>query len=87
MMPRYYPYVRWDMKKTITYDVNGKVVESLVHHFENGVWMYRCDVVEALKKDLEDMFDKCMEVTPDMLKTNIFQRIIRAIVRIFAPML
>lgn len=60
---------------------------SLVHHFENGVWMYRCDVVEALKKDMEDMFDKCIEVTPDMLKTNIFQRIIRAIVRIFAPML
>ncbi len=60
---------------------------SLVHHFENGVWMYRCDAVDALKKDMEDMFDKCIEITLDMLKTNIFQRIIRAIVRIFAPML
>lgn len=60
---------------------------SLVHHFENGVWMYQCDAVRALKADIEDMFGKCIEVTPDMLKTNIVQRFIRAVVRIFAPML
>ena len=60
---------------------------SLVHHFENGVWMYQCDAVKALKADIEDMFGKCIEVTSDMLKTNIIQRFIRAVVRIFAPML
>lgn len=60
---------------------------SLVHHFENGVWMYQCDAVKALKADIEDMFGKCIEVTMDMLKTNIIQRFIRAVVRIFAPML
>ena len=31
-MPRYYSYVRWDMKKTITYDVNGKVVEKQIYY-------------------------------------------------------
>ena len=61
---------------------------SLVHHFENGVWMYNCGAINDLKNnDIEDTFEKSIEVTPDMLKTNLIQRIIRAIVRIFAPML
>ncbi len=60
---------------------------SLVHHFENGVWMYRCDAVKTLKADMEDTFTKSIEVTPNMLKTNLLQRFICAVVRIFAPML
>ncbi len=60
---------------------------SLVHHFENGVWMYGCGSIGDLKKDMEETLQKCIEVTPDMLKTNLLQRFIRAVVRIFAPML
>ena len=60
---------------------------SLVHHFENGVWMYKCETVGTLKSDIEATFEKSIKVTPDMLKTNLIQRIIRAVVRIFAPML
>lgn len=60
---------------------------SLVHHFENGVWMYHCDSIKVLKADIEDTLYKSIEVTPDMLKTNLLQRFIRAVVRIFAPML
>ena len=60
---------------------------SLVHHFENGVWMYDCESIKNLKTDMEDTLSKSIEVTPDMLKTNLLQRFIRAVVRIFAPML
>ena len=60
---------------------------SLVHHFENGVWMYQCDAVKLLKTDIEDTLTKCIEVTSNMLKTTLLQRFIRAVVRIFAPML
>lgn len=60
---------------------------SLVHHFENGVWMYRCESIDALKADVEATLEKSIRVTPDMLKTNLLQRFIRAVVRIFAPML
>ncbi|MBQ7779432.1 MAG: cardiolipin synthase [Clostridia bacterium] len=60
---------------------------SLVHHFENGCWMYGCESIGELKKDMEETMRKCIEVTPDMLKTNLLQRFIRAVVRIFAPML
>ena len=60
---------------------------SLVHHFENGVWLYNCSAIKDLKKDITDTLTKSIEVTPNMLKTNIFNRIFRALVRIFAPML
>jgi cardiolipin synthase len=60
---------------------------SLVHHFENGVWMYDCESIWNLKTDMENTFSKSIEVTPEMLKTNLPKRFIRAVVRIFAPML
>ena len=60
---------------------------SLVHHFENGVWMYRCDSIKDLKADIEATMAKSIEVTPDMLKTGLLTRFIRSVVRIFAPML
>ena len=60
---------------------------SLVHHFENGVWMYGCEAVGKIKADMEETLQKCIEVTPEMLKTNLPTRFIRAVVRIFAPML
>ena len=60
---------------------------SLVHHFENGVWMYGCESIKDLKADIEDILNKSIEVTNDMLKTNLLQRFSRAVVRIFAPML
>ena len=49
--------------------------------------MYRCDAVHDLKRDMEDTLEKCILVTPEMLKTNLLQRFICAVVRIFAPML
>ena len=60
---------------------------SLVHHFENGVWMYRCDSIKDLKADIEATMAKSIEITPDMLKTGLLTRFIRSVVRIFAPML
>ena len=60
---------------------------SLVHHFENGVWMYRCRAITDMKKDIDKTLDVSLEITHDMLKTGPFTRFIRALVRIFAPML
>jgi len=60
---------------------------SLVHHFENGVWLYNCDSIKDLKKDIVDTIDKSIEINPKMLKTNLFNRFFRSVVRIFAPML
>ncbi len=60
---------------------------SLVHHFENGVWMYRCDSINDIKNDIQETIAKSIEVTPDMLKMGFITRFIRSMVRIFAPML
>ena len=60
---------------------------SLVHHFENGVWMYRCASIADLKADIEDTLRKCIPVTANTLKTNLLQRFICAVVRVLAPML
>ena len=61
--------------------------EVVDQHFENGVWMYRCDSIKDMKKDIEETMAKSIEVTPDMLKAGLFTRFIRSVVRIFAPML
>ena len=60
---------------------------SLVHHFENGVWMYRCSSIAEIRKDMEDTLQKSIFITEQMVKTNFLRRALRAIVRIFAPLL
>lgn len=60
---------------------------SLVHHFENGVWMYDCQSIKDLKADIEETLSMSIEVTDKMLKTSLLKRFIRAVVRIFAPLL
>ena len=51
------------------------------------MWMYQCDSIKDLKKGIEETMAKSIEVTPDMLKTGLFTRFVRSVVRIFAPML
>lgn len=73
-----------------TYAMIGTInldYRSLVHHFENGVWMYRCDAIAELKSDIDATLEKSIEITPDMLKKGVLTRLVRSVVRIFAPML
>ncbi len=60
---------------------------SLVHHFEDGVWMYGTDTVADIKRDVDDIISKSIEIKSEMLKTGFFTRLIRAMVKVFSPML
>ncbi len=60
---------------------------SLVHHFENGVWIYKCNVIDDIKADIIDTISKSEKIENDTLKDTLPKRFIRAIVRIFSPML
>ena len=60
---------------------------SLVHHFENGVWMHRCEAVKHIRADFEDTFPKCIPMTKENTKWSLPQRFIRAVLKIFAPLL
>ena len=60
---------------------------SLVHHFENGVWMYKTDCLKDIKEDMLDTMEKSIYINPENIKVNLAKRFIRSIVRIFAPLL
>ena len=60
---------------------------SLVHHFENGVWLYRAACIQDLAKDLERTLEQCIPVDEALIKVTPLQRIFRAFIRIFAPLM
>lgn len=60
---------------------------SLVHHFENGVWMYRCSCIQDIKADFFDTLDKSIHITDEMIRWTLPQRFLRAVMKVFAPML
>ena len=60
---------------------------SLVHHFENGVWLYRCECLTELKSDMGRTFAEAIEVQRSDLKAGLLQRIFVALIRIVAPLL
>ena len=60
---------------------------SLVHHFENGVWMYKTKCIESIKEDFNNTLSNSIYVKPESIKTNLFKRFVRSVVRIFAPLL
>ena len=80
-------------KMYVSDDVYGMIgtinldYRSLVHHFENGVWLYKSSAVMDMKNDILKTLDKCIEISESDLKDTLTKRFIRALVKIFAPML
>lgn len=60
---------------------------SLVHHFENAVWLYDSPCILDIKKDVEKTLEKCIYVEKSSIKLSPIKRLIRAILRLFAPLM
>ena len=60
---------------------------SLVHHFENGVWIYDSECLMDIKQDIQQTIKKSQQIILGSQKPKLIQRFIRSIVRIFAPLL
>ena len=60
---------------------------SLVHHFENGVLMYKTDIIKDIKADFDETLKKCIKVTEDVNKIGVFRKLIRSFIRIFSPLM
>ena len=60
---------------------------SLVHHFENGVWMYKHEALEQIKEDVVHTMEQSLEMSDESIKDTLVQRLIRILVRVFSPML
>ncbi|GGE23120.1 cardiolipin synthase [Streptococcus himalayensis] len=60
---------------------------SLVHHYENAVLMYKSPAMEDLKADFATIFAVSEEIYPHTIQTSWYQRLMKDIVQLFAPML
>ena len=60
---------------------------SLVHHFENGVWMYDCECIKDVEKDIEETVQASEKIDAKTWKVRVPKRMLRSLVRIFAPLL
>ena len=60
---------------------------SLVHHFENGVWMYRTACIRDLNADMEKTLEKSIQVNEKNVKRGLLQRMLCAVIRVLAPLL
>ena len=58
-----------------------------MHHFENGVWLYKHDVIKEIKADMDNTMDKSIFMNEEDMKETFGRRFIRALVRAVSPML
>ena len=61
---------------------------SLYHHFENGVFLYKCEAVRDISRDFDETLEKCAEVT-EFYKSgrSAVLRGTQCLLRLFAPLL
>ncbi len=61
---------------------------SLYLHFECAAWFLGSSVVHSVRKDFDETLKKCSVITQDMCTpSNIFKRILNALLRLFAPLM
>lgn len=79
--------------KTYAADGNVAIVgtinldyRSLVHHFENGVWMYAHPVIADIERDFEETITKSRKIQNDTLKDSVLRRFARALIKVFTPL-
>lgn len=60
---------------------------SLYLHFECGIYMKDTNVIEDVRKDIEEAIEKSHEVNLKETKTGLFKGLWQAVLRIFAPLM
>ena len=60
---------------------------SLTHHFENGVWIYKDEVIKSMKEDFIDTMNKSIYMNDLKIKNSLFTKFKRSLIRIFSPLL
>ena len=61
---------------------------SLFLHFECGVWLYGCNIIKDMYNDFLKTLEQCQEITlQDLEKVKWYKKLIRFILRVFAPLM
>ncbi len=81
-------------EKTLVSDDNYAVIgtinfdyRSLVHHFEDAVWMYNTPTVIKAREGYSELLDKCVQVDGADAKLSFLEWVFRNGIRLFAPLL
>lgn len=73
---------RYSVSGTINFDYR-----SLIHHYENAVWMYNTDVLKDMERDVEQTIFQSEKITKNKLKLNPAQKLLKSVIQLFAPLL
>lgn len=60
---------------------------SLVHHYENAVLLYKTPSIMEIARDFQNIFADSQEVYPHSIKTSWYQKLVKEIAQLFAPIL
>ena len=60
---------------------------SFAHHYENGVWIFASEVVKDAKNEFMKTLSKSEKITEKAARLGFNERVIRNILRIFAPLM
>ena len=60
---------------------------SLVHHFENGIWLYKHEVLKEIKQDFENTMKESIKMNEVLIEETLTDRFVRAVVKTISPML
>lgn len=60
---------------------------SLVHHFEDGVWMFACPEIVKMRDSFLLTEDASHEILEEDAKLGPFEKLVKDMVKIFAPLL
>jgi cardiolipin synthase len=80
-------------KNVLSDDIYGVVgtinfdYRSLVHHYENAVWMYKTTALSDMKRDFIETFAVSEEMNIKKAKMTLTQKALKAGISLFAPLL
>ncbi len=60
---------------------------SLVHHYEDGVWMYNTPTVKMIKDEFMKTLSVSHKITDEEAKLTPYEKLVRNMIRLFAPLL
>lgn len=60
---------------------------SLVHHFENGVYMHRCPCIQDISADIQNTLSCSKQIESTDLKNRPLRRFFNSVLRILAPLM
>ena len=60
---------------------------SLLHHYENAVLLYKTESIAEIQKDFQEIFSVSQEIFPHTIKNSWYQKLIKEIAQLFAPIL